>query len=57
LPPTLKNAFMVPAAPQETTIGQRPVVVLLPTFQVQLIRPRAEGRFGVSPAAFDGPLL
>jgi hypothetical protein len=57
LPPTLKNVFMVPAAPQETTIGQRPVVVLLPTFQVQLIRPRAEGRFGVSPAAFDGPLL
>ena len=47
----------VPAAPQETTIGQRPAVVLMPTFHVQLTRPAADGRLADSPAALDGPLL
>ena len=54
---TSRNVFIVPAAPQATTIGQRPGVVLLPTFQVQLTRPAGDGRSGVNPAAFDGPLL
>ena len=54
---TSRNVFIVPAAPQATTIGQRPAVVLLPTFHVQLTRPASDGRWGLKPAAFDGPLL
>jgi hypothetical protein len=38
------------------SIGQRPGVVRVPTFHVQLTRPRTE-RFGYKPAATDGPDL
>ena len=54
---TLMNVCNVPAAPHETTIGQRPASVLLPTFQLQLTRPATDGRSGDRPAALDGPLL
>jgi hypothetical protein len=40
---TMNKVLSVPAPPQETTIGQRPGVVRVPTFHDQEIRPP---RFG-----------
>src|SRR2546426_5889235 len=45
-----------PAAPQEIAIGQRPGVVRVPTFHVQLTRPATED-FGQRPAAMRRPGL
>ena len=42
---TTKEVRRVPAEPHETTIGQRPGVVRVPTFHVQETRP-FRGRFG-----------
>lgn len=53
---TTKDVRSDPAEPQETVIGQRPGVVRVPTFHVQLTRPPI-GFFGYRPWACDGPLL
>ena len=45
-----------PAEPQETTIGHRPGVVLVPTFHVHETRPN-RGIFGYKPRATEAPLL
>ena len=53
---TTNDVRSVPAEPQETTICQRPGVVLVPTFHVHETRP-ARGVLGYKPCASDGPLL
>jgi hypothetical protein len=53
---TTNDVRSVPAVPQLTTIGHRPLVVRVPTIQVHETLP-AVGVFGYNPCAPDDPLL